>query len=250
MGTKDGDFCALELEDASLGLSYVMLDNTLADLVDLRGKLALAGMPSLEVARWFVTEKGARRALGFAAANALSQCLFSRAGFEFDCSTDSVGRLAPGPQDHVGMIGHFTPLIPRIVASGARLTVAEIDPAFLDDHAGYRVTLDASELQGCNKILSTSTVLLNDTFDDILTHCRAAEWVAMVGPNAGCLPDPLFARGVGTLGGVQVVDRDAFVSALTRGERWGAFVRKYAITRAEYPGAAALIARIGADKPR
>lgn len=247
-GSKDGEFCALELEDGSLGLSYVMLDDTLAALTDLRGKLTLAGLPALELAQTFASREAglARRALGFAAANALSQCLFARAGFEFDCSTDSVGRLAPAPGDHVGMIGHFTPLIPRIVASGARLTVAELDPAFAGEHAGYRVTLDPAELGSCNKILSTSTLLLNDTLDDILAHCRRADWFAMVGPNAGCLPDPLFARGIGTVGGVQVVDREAFIAALAEGRRWGSYVRKYAITRNSYPGAEALLARIPA----
>lgn len=244
-GSKDGEFCALELDDGSLGLSYVMLDDTLARLAggDTGG---VAGMPALELARSFLSASGERRVLGFAAVNALSQCLFARAGFAFDHDTDSLGGLAPGPADHVGMIGHFTPLIPRIVDSGARLTVAELNPDFAGEHDGYRVTLDPSELDSCNKVLSTSTVLLNDTLDAVLAHCRQAKWFTMVGPNAGCLPDPLFARGVSAVGGVEVINREAFVAALRAGERWGPFVRKYAIHRANYPGAEVLLARLPA----
>jgi len=248
-GSKDGEFCALELEDGSLGLSYVMLDHTLATLSDLRSRTELAGLSALTLADWFATAAGARRALGFAAINALSQCLFSRSGFDFDYDTDSLGGLAPGPADHVGMIGHFTPLIPRLVVSGARLTVAELDPAFAGQHDGYRVTLDPVELEACNKILSTSTVLLNDTLDSVLAHCRNAKWFAMVGPNAGCLPDPLFARGIGILGGVRVLDSGAFVGALTAGERWGPYVRKYLIEQHRYPGAAALLAGLSGRFP-
>jgi uncharacterized protein (DUF4213/DUF364 family) len=243
-GTKDGEFCAVELDDGSVGLSYVMLDDTLADLYGASGLYGVAGMPALEVAQAFGNAEGARRTLGFAAVNALSQCLFTRAGYEFDYDTDSMGQLQPGPGDHVGMIGHFTPLVPRIVEAGARLTVAELDPSFAGDFAGYRVTLDASELQSCNKVLSTSTVLLNDTLDDVLAQCKAAQWFAMVGPNAGCLPDPLFARGVGTVGSTHVVDRNAFVAALTSGRRWGDYVRKYAISRDSYPGFDGLLARL------
>lgn len=244
-GTKDGEFCALELDDGSLGLSYVMLDDTLAKLAggDTGGVI---GLPALDLARTFLSASGERRVLGFAAINALSQCLFARTGFDFDRDSDSLGGLAPGPADHVGMIGHFTPLIPRIVDSGARLTVAELNPDFAGEHAGYRVTLDPTELDSCNKVLSTSTVLLNDTLDEVLAHCRNAKWFTMVGPNAGCLPDPLFARGVSAVGGVQVIDRKAFVAALRAGERWGPFVRKYAIHRADYPGAAALLRRLAA----
>lgn len=246
-GTKDGEFCALELDDGSLGLSYVMLDDTLAKLAG-GDPGSVAGLPALELARSFQNASGARRVLGFAAINALSQCLFRRAGFAFDHDSDSLGGLNPGPADHVGMIGHFTPLIPRIVDSGARLTVAELNPDFAGEHEGYRVTLDPTELDDCNKVLSTSTVLLNDTLDDVLAHCRNAQWFTMVGPNAGCLPDPLFARGVSAVGGVEVIDRDAFVAALTAGERWGPFVRKYAIDRAGYPGAAVLLAQLAASQ--
>lgn len=244
-GTKDGEFCALELDDGSLGLSYVMLDDTLARLAggDTGG---IVGMPALDLARSFLSASGDRRVLGFAAINALSQCLFARAGFPFDHDSDSLGGLAPGPADHVGMIGHFTPLIPRIVDSGARLTVAELNPDFAGEREGYRVTLDPAELDSCNKVLSTSTVLLNDTLDEVLAHCRNAKWFTMVGPNAGCLPDPLFARGVSAVGGVQVIDREAFLAALRAGERWGPFVRKYAIHRAGYPGAEVVLARLAA----
>lgn len=67
-------------------------------------------------------------------------------------------------------------------------------------------------------MLSTSTVLLNDTLDVMLGHCRNARRLALIGPSAGCLPDALFARGVTFLGGNWVSDRDAFVDALVRGE--------------------------------
>jgi uncharacterized protein (DUF4213/DUF364 family) len=66
----------------------------------------------------------------------------------------------------------------------------------------------------------------------------------MIGPGGGCLPDPLFARGVTALGGTAIVDRDGFVDALSRGQRWGAFARKYCILRDRYPGADALLARL------
>lgn len=243
-GTKDGEFCAIELDDGSLGLSYVMLDDTLAALRNAPDSRGLVGQDPLAVARWFAGHTGVRRTLGFAAINALTRCLFDRAGFTPDLQTDSIGMLDPSAGDHVGMIGFFPPLVDQIAACGARLTIVELNPDFVGDHPGYRVTLDAGELAACNKILSTSTVLLNDTLDRMLASCSGATRFAMVGPGAGCLPDPLFARGVTLLGGAWITEPEAFVDALRHGRRWGAHARKFAIRRDGYPGAPSLLARL------
>lgn len=243
-GTKEGEFCAVELDDGSIGLSFVLLDDTLGSLAKDPELVACAGSDSLALARCYANASGARRTVGFAAVNALTRCLFQRAGFLPEAATDSIGLLDPQPGEHIGMIGHFTPLMPRILAAGARLTVSELDPAFVDQARGYRVTLDSRELAGCSKVLSTSTVLLNDTLDVVLANCRTAQYFAMVGPGAGCLPDPLFARGVTMLGGSWITDPAAFVDALTAGRPWCGHTRKFALRRDAYPGAAALLARL------
>ena len=108
---------------------------------------------------------------------------------------------------------------------------------------GWSVTLDAGELAHCNKVLSTSTVLLNDTLDAILERCRDAERFALIGPGAGCLPDPLFARGVTLLGGSWIVNPAGFKAALQAGNAWGGFARKFAIGREHYPGFDGLLAQ-------
>lgn len=239
-----GEFCALELEDGSLGLSYVLLDDTLERMRAGESDFHLAGADALAVARRYVHDTGIRRTLGFAAANALTRCLFDRAGFVPDASSDSIGQMNPQAGDHVGMIGLFKPLLGRILDSGARLTVVELDPALAGRRDGYVVTLDADALADCGKVVSTSTLLLNDTLDRMLACCRSARWFAMVGPSAGCLPDALFARGVTLLGGSWIMDRAGFVEALKRGESTSPFARKSALTPETYPGTDALMARL------
>jgi uncharacterized protein len=240
-----GEFCAIELDDGSLGLSYVLLDPSTRALVVRGGapELGLEGADALEVARWFAGPSGARRALGFAAVNALTRCLFDRAGYQPPASGDSIGMVAPQASDHVGMIGLFPPLVPRIVGSGARLTVVELRSDLVGKRDGYRVTTDRAELGGCNKVIATSTMLLNDTLDDMLAACSNARSFALIGPGAGCLPDPLFARGVTLEGGTWITDREAFRAALAAGTPWTAAARKVAIRREDYPGFDALLER-------
>ena len=233
-GTREGEFCAIELEGGAIGLSYLLLGDTFDQMQAAHPGADIAGTPARELAGWYRHADPVHRTLGFAAINAVSQHWFRRSGFAFDWATDSIGRLDPQPGERVGMVGLFGPLLGRIVAAGARLTVLELDPRKAGDFDGYRVTTDALELAGCTKVLSTTTILLNDTLSSVLEACRDARWLALVGPGGGCLPDPLFARGVTLLGGTAIVDRDGFVAALAAGEAWSRFARKYCIERERY----------------
>ena len=238
---RDAEFCALELEGEAFGFSFLRLAGLEAALRARQGETVLAGASALTLARGYAGRDAVDKALGFAAINALSQLLFARAGWALPEADDSLGEIAPERGEHVGMIGFFRPLVPELAARGARLTVLELRPELAGEHEGYRVTLDPAELASCTKVISTCTVMLNDTLDAVLAACRNARHFAIVGPTAGCVPDPLFARGVDSLGGRRVTDPAAFRDALRAGERWGAYARKYVIARQDYPGVGRLL---------
>jgi uncharacterized protein (DUF4213/DUF364 family) len=252
-GDLRGEFCALELDDGSLGLSYVLLGDTWAGMTRERERLDPAGRPALEVARAYEGDEAPTRndtggnaltrTLGFAAVNALTRCLFERAGFSPDASGDSIGNLDPQPGETIGMIGYFAALAPRITARGAKLVVVELREDLAGLHDGVRLTLDASELQQCDKVLATGTMLLNDTLDQMLGFATRAQRFALIGPSVGCPPDPLFSRGVTLMGGTWITDAHGYVDALVRGEATAPFARKSALAREGYPGWPALLAR-------
>lgn len=228
-GSKDGEFGALELEDGALGLSYVLLDDSLAALTGGQATQGLIGADAMEIARWWLEREGAARTVGFAAVNALSRHLFDRAGFVPPVATDSIAGLAPQIGEHIGMVGFFPPLVKQVTAHGARLTVLELRADLAGEHPGYSVTTDPAALQTCDKVLSTSTVLLNHTLDRVLANCGRAHRIALVGPGAGCLPDTLFQRGITTMAGTWIVDAEGFKQALRQGEPWSAHARKFAL---------------------
>jgi len=237
---KEGEFCAVQLDDGVVGLAFTLLDGTLAAL-HARG--ADSGRAAMDLVRGYAADDGAARALGLATINALTRRLFDRAGFVPDDSIDSFGSLALKPGDRLGMVGHFTPLIEQARASGIPVTVLELKPELVREEAGLAVTLDPARLDGCNKIVSTSTLLLNDTFEAVSAAWRGAAAVAIVGPSAGCPPDPLFAAGVSAVGTAWIADADAFLDRVAAGEKWGAASRKVTLTPRQYPGLDALIAR-------
>ncbi|MBI3155176.1 MAG: hypothetical protein HYZ20_07185 [Burkholderiales bacterium] len=243
--SKDGEFGALALEDGSLGLSYLLLGATLAGLDAGGHHDALAGADALALAARWKDPDPAWQAVGFAAVNALTRHLMDAAGFMPPSASDSIAGLDPQPGEAIGMVGFFPPLVPQIVARGARLTVLELRADLAGERDGYTVTLDPAALAPCRKVLATSTVLLNRSFDAVADAVRGAEVFALVGPSAGCLPDALFRRGVTRIGGTWVSDPAALVAAIESGTPWGSNARKFSLERADYPGWPALVAAAG-----
>lgn len=243
---KDAEFCALALDDDSIGLGYVLLDATWPELEDLAGRAPAlrAGAPALALARHLADAPGAWRTLGWATLNALTRHLSTRAGWSLPAATDTLAGLAPGPGEHLGMVGYFPPLVRRVAETGGRLTVLELRAELAGQAApNVRVVLDPAELAACTQVLVTSTVLLNDTLDAVLAACRSARRVALLGPGASGLPGPLWARGVHVLAGTQVTDPAGFVQALVEGRSWSPHARKFTLQRDDDPGLDALLDR-------
>ncbi len=237
---KQGEFCVLRLADDSVGTAFVLLGDTLARMQE-RAAGELVGQRALDVARRFASDDSVERAWGLAAVNAITQHVFRQAGYEPELAADSLGSLRIGPADRVGMIGFFPPLVERVRVLGLPLTVLELRAELVQEAPGLSVTLDPKQLKGCNKILSTSTVLLNDTLEEILAYCRHAEALALVGPSASCFPDSLFARGVTTLGGYWVLDPRDFMRRAAALEPWGDAGKKSNVQRHGYPGTKVLL---------
>jgi uncharacterized protein (DUF4213/DUF364 family) len=241
---KEGEFCAVQLDDGSVGLAFTLLGSTLAEL-HARGLAGRQdGGTALEWVRGYADGSGATRTLGLATINALTRRLYDRAGFRAGDSADSFGSLNLSPGDRLGMVGHFTPLIGQARTLGIPVTVLELKPELVREEPGLVVTLDAKRLAGCTKIVSTSTLLLNDTFETVAGFWRGAEAVAVVGPSAGCPPDPLFAAGVTSVGTAWVVDAEAFLARCAAGEKWGETSLKVTLVPQGYPGLDALLAKV------
>lgn len=243
-GSDRGEFCAIELADGTLGLGFVLLGDTLAQLREARSRQAFAGADALDVARGFTQPPSVRRTIGLAAVNALTRWCLDRSGWAPALDRDSLGALALDAKSHLGMVGHFTPLIPRVLATGARLSVLELKAELAGERAGYRVTLDPDDLRACTALLVTGSTLLNGTLDGLLGAGMAARDVVLLGPTVGCPPDPLFKRGITALGGTWIVDAAAYRDALLAGRKISGASRKFVIERRDFEGWESLLGRL------
>jgi uncharacterized protein (DUF4213/DUF364 family) len=78
--------------------------------------------------------------------------------------------------------------------------------------------------------------LINDTLGELLAAVSADTRFELIGPSGSGLPDPLFARGVASVGGISFADNQCLLEHLNRGESWGRAGRKYQLSAANYPG--------------
>ncbi|HUL21446.1 MAG TPA: DUF364 domain-containing protein [Thermodesulfobacteriota bacterium] len=156
--------------------------------------------------------------------------------FPLDHVTDSLGLLSVDRGDRIGMVGLFAGLTETIKKAGAELIIVEKKELLIQKFRDLPITLDVTKLATCNKILCTSTTVLNNSLDEVLTHCLPDAFVSVVGPTAGYFPDPLFARGVDVVGGRVVENSQEFLQRLAQGKRWGETTLRTCFQKKAYGG--------------
>ena len=112
------------------------------------------------------------------------------------------------------MVGLFTPMVPKIEATGAKLTVIERNPARL-------AVLDKKEsgriLKECTVAIITATALLNDTLEEVLNGLGNPRHVAILGPSTPLCPEIFQGTPVNHLGGAAVRDTKKVMQIISEG---------------------------------
>jgi len=218
---KDAQFMAISLEGGATGISFVLLPDEKMEEYSALQPLDFVEKNPQGFALEFGSDDPIKEMISLAAINAICQHVMKETSFAVDSATDSLGLLSLSAGDRVGMVGLFYGLIKTIKKAGAELVVVEKKEQLIKEFPNLPITLDVSNLSTCNKILCTSTTILNNSLDEILAHCSADAFVSIIGPTAGYFPDPLFARGVDVVGGRVVNNGALFMQLLAERKRWG-----------------------------
>ena len=233
---KEAEFMAMRLDGGATGISYVLLpDETMEEYTTLQAS-DFVGKNPRKFAIEFGKDDPVKAMVSLAAINAICQHVMRETNYAIDSATDSLGLLSISAGDNVGMVGLFTPLIKTIKKAGAEMVVLEKKEQLVQMHPDLPITLDPTKLSTCNKILCTSTTILNNSLDEILAHCSPAAFVSIIGPTAGYFPDPLFARGVDVVGGRVVKNGELFLQLLAEKKRWGTATQKICFQKETYAG--------------
>jgi len=233
---KDAQFMAIGLEGGAVGVSYVLLpDKKMEEYTALQSP-DFVGKSPRRLALEFGHDDPLKEMIGLAAINAVCQHVMRETDFAVDSATDSLGLLAVSEGDRVGMVGLFYGLIKTIKEAKAELVVIEKNEQLIQKYPDLPITMDATQLRKCNKVLCTSTTIMNNSLDEILAQCSPDAFVSIIGPTAGYFPDPLFARGVDVVGGRIVKNGELFLQQLAEKKRWGDATQRTCFQKETYTG--------------
>jgi len=135
--------------------------------------------PSI-IAQKFSSNNLIEKSIAMGCINAISQFYLKKCGFAFDYTTDSLGLLNIEPNDTIGMVGFFPSLVKLLEKKGNELIIIEQKKELIERKKNWMVTLDPGQLHSYNKILITSTTIMNDTIDELLHFCSNAQRLSII----------------------------------------------------------------------
>ena len=233
---KDAQFMAISLEGGAAGISFVLLNDEKMDEYTALQPPDFVGKDPRGFALEFGNDNPIKEMISLAAINAICQHVMRETDYAVESAVDSLGLLSVSAGDRVGMVGLFLGPIKTIKKVGAELVVIEKNEQLIQKFPDLPITLDASKLGTCTKILCTSTTILNNSLDEILANCSPDALVSIIGPTAGYFPDPLFARGVDVVGGRVVKNGALFLQLLAERKRWGDTTQRTCFQKETYAG--------------
>lgn len=203
-------YTAAEVSNKDVGLAYTFRNDISRTCTAVRQAGGITGRTAKELIEWMRTDDLLSSSIGLATLNALLQPYFPES-----LGSDFLPLLELGPDDRVGMVGFFAPLIQSIRRRCGELLIFE------------RQTNKAKGLVGpeeirfripdCTVVILSATTLINKTFDEIVKYVGRAREVVLLGPSAPLLPDAFEKTPVTYLGGVRMIDREQSLKIVSEG---------------------------------
>jgi uncharacterized protein (DUF4213/DUF364 family) len=198
-----GSYVAVVLTGGRIGVAARLKEAVGTEIEPPRASGRFSGRTADTLLDRLVCGTGAvERALALAAANALIHPDIP--GRE----EDTIGLMKLRPGERVAMVGLFRPIVPRIEATGVRLSVIERDTP----EEQRRQALGA-----CDVAIVTATTLLNGTLEEVLNELGKPRHVALMGPSTPLCEEIFRETPVTHLGGSAIVDGAAVLEVISRG---------------------------------
>lgn len=210
-------YTAVQLSTGDVGLCHSLLgEPSPGSSRVIRRSGTLAGSPVTDLTEMIKSWDIGERVIGVATLNALSQIVLKREHEGYGIvEGNALGGIDIRRTDTVGMVGNFKPLLPRIRNKTSNVTVFERSGP-LDDGV-FPDTACEELLPKADVVVITGTAMANGTMGRLLELSKNARSVAVIGPSASVVPDPLFRRGVDVMGGVIMTNPDKAMQIVAEG---------------------------------
>jgi len=220
-------YTAVELASGRVGVAFTFRESVRGCCCAFQGMHPLLGRPASELVTLLESADPIEAAVGLACVNALANEVDERF-----CEGDILDHLELRTDDHVGMVGHFKPLVAGLTEKVRSLTIFDQRTEPEGNIRPADEALDA--LSRCQVALTTATTIINHTIDDLLVSARSCREVAIIGASTPMLPDGFSAANVTLLSGVVVQKPKEVLRVVSEGggmRQFKPYVRKVSLRK-------------------
>lgn len=203
-------YLGVMLDNGTMGIAAVLFDAMPHGCMVMPAAGNFAGSSAADLLKYLVDGKNPLEiAIGLATANALI-----KPPADSGNNQEATNYLNLRSGEKVAMVGLFAPLVEKIRATGAILTVIEKNPQrqeLLSQEAKQQA------LKDCDVAIITATTLLNKTFEETVSALGKPRSVALLGPSTPLVPAIFNETPVTHLGGAVVTDSAKVMQIISEG---------------------------------
>ncbi len=178
---------AVELDDANVGVSYVLREDLKAGCSMFPYVQDIIGRDAFDIAQWVISDgDDLQKGIGMAVL-----CAASASQKLDDCETpERPFGVNVRETDTVGMIGYIAPVANLL---GPRVKQLYIFDKGISQSGGNNSTVvpveeQPSLLPNCDIVVISGTTMINNTADDLLKMCTQAREIVMLGASTPMFP--------------------------------------------------------------
>ena len=203
-------YTAVLLENGQAGVAFTFNESMKKGCTIFTGLHPLAGRDASELLTFLGSTDKIEMAVALATANALTNTM--RDGL---LEGDILEYIQITPQDKVGMVGFFSPLLPRLKKMTSSIFIFE---QIKERQGNLLPEEDVHELlPQCQVALITSTSIVNHTIEKILDAARSCREVALLGASTPLVPQAFTDTPVTFLSGVIVARQQEILRIVSEG---------------------------------
>jgi uncharacterized protein (DUF4213/DUF364 family) len=210
-------YTGIRLSTGHVGVCHTLSDDLICcQRIGRAG--TISGSPVLEIAELANSWKLGEAVVGIAAINALSQIILERniGSYMFIEDADCIDQIQIKEDDTVALVGYIRPFVPVIRSKTRKLYVMEKNPR-VEGEDVLPETACMEIVPKADIVIITGTAIVNGTIDHLLELSRNAREVAVAGPTASMIPDPLFKRRVTLMGGIKIINPERLLQVISEG---------------------------------
>jgi len=203
-------YTAVVTSDGGIGMAYTYFEDkkscmALNEAIDYEDRPAAALLEKIR------SEHPLERSMALAVVNALNHENALKLPEDKD-NTILFKSFRLEPDANVAMVGYFGPLVKRLEAKKVPLEILDVSRSL-----GERKDFYAKLNGWADVLLLTSTSILNNTTEEILSHLHEKVKVALLGPSTPMVAEAFAHLPVHMLAGTVPLERDNIIKAVRHG---------------------------------